>query len=294
MSIQDERDWRKLLWEELGGTYVAFQIPPQKLRALGIYGGQQGIWVDKQRTQPMTNDEHGIAVSILHKGDQYPDDFDATAVIYHYPNTNRPKLRDIGEIEAVKNCNRYSLPIFVIRVSPEAAHLRDVFIGNVVFWDDSSEVFIIEFGKLSQDTGKTLSQDAFQVREEPNITKYTTTGRPNQAAFRISVIRRYGTSCAVCGMKVVDLLDAAHLVPKKERGSDDPRNGIVLCCLHHRAFDRGLFAINPEGLKITPQPNGPSLEKLSIVYKDIKHLTNLPHQEALLLAWKLWKNQYGI
>lgn len=293
MVIQEEREWRKLLWEELEGTYVAYQVHPQKLRDLGIYGGQQGIWVDKQRTQSITDDEYGVAVSVLHKGDQYPDDFDDTAVIYHYPNTSRPRSRDIGEIESVKNCNRYNLPIFVIRVSPEASHLRDVFVGNVTYWDDDSEVFIIEFGESHQDITRISSQDTFQVREEPSSAKYLTSGRPNQAAFRISVFRRYGTSCAVCGIKVVDLLEAAHIVPKKEHGSDDPRNGLVLCCLHHRALDRGLFSINPETLEIVSQPKGPALEKLGIIREDISHLSNQPHQEALSLAWEIWENQYG-
>jgi putative restriction endonuclease len=122
-SLEDERDWRMLLWKELGSTNVAYGITPQEIRNLDIYGGQQGIWVDKKRTQSISNDDYGIAVSVIHKGDQYPDDFDESGVIYHYPNTNRPKSRDLGEIESVKNCKDYDLPIFVIRVSPESAHL---------------------------------------------------------------------------------------------------------------------------------------------------------------------------
>jgi hypothetical protein len=45
-----------------------------------------------------------------------------------------------------------------------------------------------------------------------------------------------GWKCAVCGMRIVQLLDAAHIRGVAEGGSDDPRNGLMLCVNHHRAF----------------------------------------------------------
>src|SRR5437762_1322977 len=84
-SIQREITWRKDLFSELGGQIVNRGIEPNFLRNWGIYGGQQGIWVDKQRTAPLTENGYGLAMGLLHKGDMYPDDFDETGVIYHYP-----------------------------------------------------------------------------------------------------------------------------------------------------------------------------------------------------------------
>ena len=37
--------------------------------------------------------------------------------------------------------------------------------------------------------------------------------------------------------------EAAHIISIKERGPDDPRNGLSLCRRHHWAFDNGLFTI---------------------------------------------------
>ena len=285
-SIDEEREWRLLRWEELGGTQMASGIMPQALRDLDIYGGQQGIWVDKKRTQSVTNDQFGVAVSVIHKGDRYPDDFDESGVIYHYPKTDRPRSRDLGEVEAVKNCNRYDLPIFVIRVSPENSQSREVYMGYVTYWDDESEVFIIEFGELEAVDADELRKELFQVKEEGSIREYVTKVRSRNAGFRIASLRRYGTKCAVCEINVVELLDAAHIVPKAKSGTDDERNGIVLCSLHHRAFDRGLFAINPESLEIVPAPKGPSLKQIGITKKSISHLQNFPHRKALETAWQ--------
>lgn len=42
------------------------------------------------------------------------------------------------------------------------------------------------------------------------------------------------------------MLEAAHIVPVAEQGSDDPSNGILLRADLHRLFDNGLMAINPD------------------------------------------------
>jgi len=290
MSIQSELTRRQSLWQHiLDQGSVAYGVSPTKLRELEIYGGQQGIWIDKKRTGSLSHNGYGIAVSALYKGDNYPDDLDETGAIYHYPKTDRPSSRDIGEIEAVKNCQRYDMPIFVIRVSPENKKLRDVFFGFVTMWDDDAEVFIVEFGE-SPDIGKLQEQDApFQVREKRRSSPYIARIQRRRVAFRIAVLRRYGLKCAVCDVSVVELLDAAHLVPKSEFGTDDPRNGVVLCALHHRAFDRGLFAIEPETLRIVQHPNGPTLERMGVVENSISHLPQLPHEDAIRAAWETWE-----
>jgi hypothetical protein len=49
--------------------------------------------------------------------------------------------------------------------------------------------------------------------------------------------------CCVCGIQL-DLLDAAHIIPvEHERGTDEIKNGLSLCALHHRAFDHALITV---------------------------------------------------
>ena len=63
--------------------------------------------------------------------------------------------------------------------------------------------------------------------------------------FRRKVLRAYENRCAVCGVQL-RLLDAAHVLPVDQPGStDDTNNGVALCALHHRAYDRALIAFDP-------------------------------------------------
>ena len=65
-------------------------------------------------------------------------------------------------------------------------------------------------------------------------------------SFRNRVLGAYGHSCAMCGLQL-GLLDAAHILPAAHRDStDDTSNGVALCALHHRAFDRTLVTFDAE------------------------------------------------
>jgi putative restriction endonuclease len=64
------------------------------------------------------------------------------------------------------------------------------------------------------------------------------------AQFRRKVLTAYGHRCAMCGVQL-RLLDAAHVLPVDQPGStDETNNGVALCALHHRAYDRALVAFD--------------------------------------------------
>jgi hypothetical protein len=113
--------------------------------------------------------------------------------------------------------------------------------------------------------------------------------RPSQQRFKFQVFKRYGPRCVVCELTVPELLDAAHICPKLTEGSDDPRNGMVLCANHHRAFDAGLFAIDPSSLEIHCRPDGPDRHALGLNFTSINHLHKPPHIRALSWLWTEWK-----
>jgi predicted restriction endonuclease len=106
-------------------------------------------------------------------------------------------------------------------------------------------------------------------------------------------MRRYGPECAVCGIALPEVLETAHVRPKEHDGSDDPRNGLVLCATHHRAFDAGLFAIEPDTLAVHSRPDGPSLQELRISRSSIAELPRKPHREALTWRWGQWEPVLG-
>jgi putative restriction endonuclease len=72
--------------------------------------------------------------------------------------------------------------------------------------------------------------------------------RTVQQFFRTAVISSYHLKCAVCNLSLQEMLTASHIIPwsKNEESRADPSNGISLCALHDRAFDRGFFALHDD------------------------------------------------
>jgi putative restriction endonuclease len=75
--------------------------------------------------------------------------------------------------------------------------------------------------------------------------------RLHQTAFRQRVLTAYRQRCAVCSLKHVQLLDAAHIVPDlHELGQPVVSNGLALCKIHHAAFDSNILGVRPTDLRI--------------------------------------------
>ena len=75
--------------------------------------------------------------------------------------------------------------------------------------------------------------------------------RKRDPYFRDRIIRAYEYQCAVCGFNVrvgntLVALEAAHIKWHQAGGPDVEENGIALCALHHKLFDRGAFTVSPE------------------------------------------------
>lgn len=76
-----------------------------------------------------------------------------------------------------------------------------------------------------------------------------------QGFFRESVLSSYRSQCAFCRIQPDQLLNASHIIPWRENVEKraDPTNGLSLCALHDRAFDRGLMTLD-EDLRIVVAP----------------------------------------
>lgn len=67
--------------------------------------------------------------------------------------------------------------------------------------------------------------------------------------FRQAVLRAYNYQCAVCGFNMRHdnapiALEAAHIRWKQHRGPCETPNGLALCAIHHKAFDRGSIGLD--------------------------------------------------
>ena len=287
VNSAEERQHRINLWNQLPGNTPVRRTEPGLLRELGIYGGAQGIWVDKKRTEKFSNDGAGISMGLLHTGSSYADDISEECVIYHYPSTNRPTSRDLSEIDATKNAKKLNVPVFVITYPSPSSKFRDVHLGWVEDWDDDAKVFLIAFGEEAPVADDVeIENTPFSPKEQTPIKFGQTQQRPGQQKFRFKVMKRYGVKCVFCEVSRPELVDAAHLIAKRDSGSDDPRNGLPICALHHRAVDARLLLIDPVTLEFCIKDNGPTLDELKVTKSSLSGAQMLPHADALQWLWE--------
>ena len=92
--------------------------------------------------------------------------------------------------------------------------------------------------------------------------------RLHQARFRGLVLPAYRERCAVCRLRELRLLDAAHIVADANPlGTPAVSNGLSLCSIHHRAFDEDLVGISPDYIvhvsqRLLDAEDGPMLDVL--------------------------------
>lgn len=84
-------------------------------------------------------------------------------------------------------------------------------------------------------------------QQAPTV-EHRTTKIARSKAFQRRLQELYAGRCAVCSQALTrhdgkTEAEAAHIVPRSLKGSDDARNGILLCRAHHWAFDNGLIGI---------------------------------------------------
>jgi putative restriction endonuclease len=95
----------------------------------------------------------------------------------------------------------------------------------------------------SKVTDETIDSDVSWPRQR---TARELLAWSRNSSFRHRVISAYRASCAFCGTQL-KLVEAAHIIPVAVEGStDETSNGVALCSLHHRAFDKGLVSFKTD------------------------------------------------
>jgi putative restriction endonuclease len=70
--------------------------------------------------------------------------------------------------------------------------------------------------------------------------------RLHQPMFSRRVINAYRRQCALCRLRVRELLQAAHIKEDSDGGEPVVPNGIAMCAIHHLAFDRFVLGVRPD------------------------------------------------
>ena len=279
--------WNKSVKKKTSGNKV---IISTEYKELNIHKGERGIYRDVKNTR-LSIHEDGLTLSVLDTGKIYDDVLTDTHLEYHYPATSQ-KTTDIGEINSLKAAEKYNLPIFVVLGLEKDSSKKELRFGYVKNHNDQQKMILIEFVNDKKLILSPKFEEVFEVNENEDELPLFDTNRKkgkgyskrrenNQPKFRSDVFNYYNNECAVCGINL--FLDAAHIIPVKNRGIDHKKNGIILCKNHHTAFDDNLFKILPNNFKIEfieDQSN------LRIKKTDIKHLKNKPAKKYLEWRYK--------
>lgn len=101
--------------------------------------------------------------------------------------------------------------------------------------------------KILSEPSELYQQEIKKLLEQKNEEELFLRG----SVFKREIPKIYNNTCCISGMRVdaignISMIDACHIKPFCESYDDTITNGIALCPNLHRAFDRGLIAIDDE------------------------------------------------
>ena len=128
---------------------------------------------------------------------------------------------------------------------------------------DNPPVSITELSE-AEDRLRTLAeQPPSPFLDARRTVEVTSVRKARDRAFRDILLDQYDARCAFTGRKFLSPvgrgvlgLDAAHVVPVSDRGSDHPANGLPLTKDLHWAFDRGLIGVAADRTILVPDSVG--------------------------------------
>lgn len=220
------------------------RIPREELSAgIEIDGRRIPIWnYQKGIFKPAVLGRDGAALSIQTSADSpYEDEHDPDAghFIYKYRGTD-PHHPDNAALRMVMLRGKPLL--YLVAVDPG---FYDAIIPVYVIGDDAADLqFTLMADQLNAVNELRPSADVVYRRE------YATRAvmqRLHQAHFRRLVLKAYRERCAICRLRHVNLLDAAHILRDRHpEGEPIVPNGVGLCKIHHSAFDANILGIDTD------------------------------------------------
>jgi len=83
-----------------------------------------------------------------------------------------------------------------------------------------------------------------EIKEAREQTMRLIEERSGQQTFRQELLGAYESCCAITGCTVIEVLEAAHIIPYREKKLDLTYNGLLLRADLHTLFDKGLICIS--------------------------------------------------
>ncbi len=172
------------------------------------------------------------------------DDGDHGDSLYRYSYENRPPGQDPrgGSNAKLREAMKLALPIVMLR---KVADGQFVPIMPVYVVKDEPEHR--RFLLALDESLRFLPDPAHLTDDQRRYAQRVVRQRMHQPEFRARVLSAYESKCAVCVLKKVPLLDAAHIsADSHDDGLPVVPNGLTLCKIHHAAYDEHILGISPD------------------------------------------------
>ncbi len=203
-----------------------------------------------------------LSVNSSFKQDRYHDEQTPDGVLYRYQGDDPENYFN----RWLRSAHLLDVPI-VYFVGSRPNHYQPIYPTYVQEDDPGRLRVLLTFGKMRgpyDEREPVHIPDAIERRYVVREVKQ----RIHQAQFRGAVLPAYEDRCAICRLREVRLLDAAHIVGDAEQaGEPVVSNGLSLCSIHHRAFDEDLVGVAPDlrvhvSSRLLDDEDGPMLDVL--------------------------------
>lgn len=160
---------------------------------------------------------------------------------------------------------------------------------------DEVELFVEVAFAENVPSSSRLQNDVGSIIQERRMVMRSIALRRGQAGFRKRLLNAYRSACAISGCEVVDILEAAHIIPYSLSGDNSVGNGLLLRSDLHTLFDLGQLAIEPKSrtVRLAEELIGTEYER----YHGLLLSNGLgvkPSIESLEWRWKLfWSGASG-
>lgn len=203
-----------------------------------IWNQQKGIF------KPALLGTDGAALTIQTSfAGPYDDgaDRDSGRITYRYRGTDPGHLDN----RALRQAYRLRRPLlYLVGVQPG---VYDAIFPFYVVGDRPEDLAFELMADMPGDLERSFDRPPLENEALKEYATRTVRQRLHQQRFRHLVLRAYREQCAMCRLRHVTLLDAAHILPDHDdRGKPEVPNGLALCKIHHSAYDVGIVGVDPD------------------------------------------------
>ena len=167
----------------------------------------------------------------------------------------------------LRACEQGIPVIYFLGIAP--GHYEPIVPAFIYSLDPDRGVCFVGPGKADAAGVGVAHQQPCESATERRYYMRQTQQRAHQSMFRAAVLRAYNGRCAVTGLPVAPLIDAAHIIEDshEELGQPVVPNGLPLSKIHHSAFDANLIGVDTDhrihvSERLLDENDGPMLDLL--------------------------------